>query len=813
MNYVIGTRGSKLALAQADYVRGRLAEAYPEDSFELRVIKTKGDLILDKPLHEIGDKGLFVKEIEEKLLSGEIHMAVHSMKDMPSDPAEGLMFARAWKREDPRDVLILREKKSLMELPYQAVIGTGSRRRELQLKKLRPDLQITGIRGNVETRLRKMQEEQLDGIVLAAAGLCRLGMEEWITRRFEAEEMIPAPAQGVLAIELKTGEEKLLEMIDAFCDEETEKAAAAERGFLKEIGGSCHLPVGAFCRREEKNQYRLDVMFGNEAGTKAAYASVCGEDAGELARCAAASIRRQLAGTVFLVGAGPGDPGLITVKGLSALRTADCIVYDRLVSEELLKEAKESCELIYVGKESHHHTMPQEEINRLLVQKSMEHNIVVRLKGGDVYVFGRGGEEGLFLQECGVPFEAVPGISSAIAGLAYAGIPITHRGISSGFHVVTAHDKNDKLSDIDFQAMADGKETCVFLMGLSKTGEIAEGLLSAGMPGDTKAAVISHATTQKQKTCVSNLSHLERDAAAAGLSSPALIVVGGVVSLRERLNFFERRPLFGKRFLIPKIGEGATRLGQLLEARGALTEEIQVGTIRFIEQKFTAEQFLDADWLVFTSRNGVEAFFSSFLASGLDARSLAGCQIAAIGEMTAKQLRQYGLTADFVPEQFHSDAFLQAFEKQLAKRGNADLPDAFASGAGDAGKACPSRQKVWYFKAKNADRHWREAAEQFCDVKETDVYENCAEEIFAEEIAPYTEYDGVLFTCASSARRLLKAAGKEFLQCRAYSIGPKTTECLNRCGVQTIREAVLSTYEGLADEVTKDIMDKTVYTD
>ncbi len=783
MDYVIGTRGSKLALAQAGFVRDRLSKAYQEDTFTLRVIQTKGDFILDKPIYEIGDKGVFVREIEEKLLSGEIHIAVHSMKDMPADPAEGLTFAKAWKREDPRDALILREKNSLEELPYGAVIGTGSKRRELQLKKLRPDLKTAGIRGNVETRLRKMEEEKLDGIILAAAGLHRLGMEEKITRYLDETEMIPAPAQGILAIELWEGEEGLLNKINAFFDEESEKAAAAERGFLREIGGNCHTPAGAVLRRKAENQYCLDVMFGRQNGAAEVYASVCGENIEKLSRRAAASVRRQLAGKVYLVGAGPGDSGLITVKGLFAIRKADCIIYDRLASAKLLKEAKAGCELIYAGKEKHNHTMKQEEINRLLVKKSMEYETVVRLKGGDVYVFGRGGEEGLFLQSSGVPFEVIPGVSSAVAGPAYAGIPVTHRGVSSGFHVVTAHDKNDRLSDIDFKAMADGNETCIFLMGLSKAGEIAENLLAAGMPGNTKAAVISHATMPEQKICVSDLLHLAKDAAAAGLSSPAVIIVGDVVSLREGLNFFEKRPLFGKRYLIPKIGEGFTRLGQLLEEQGAKTDEIQVGAIQFIERKFTEEQFLNTDWLIFTSRNGVEAFFASFFSSGLDARSLFSCKIAAIGEKTADALKGYGLLADFVPKRFHGEAFAREFLKCLRKGGKND----------------PALLKIWHMRAKHAGDQMKEILGSICEFKETAVYENCALEQSKDPACLYEKYDGVFFTCASSVRRLTEAFGKEFGRCRAYSIGPKTTERLKRYGAENVFEAETASYEALAD--------------
>lgn len=775
MKYTIGTRGSKLALTQAEYVCRRLTKACPEHEFEVKIIKTKGDVVLDKPLHEIGDKGVFVREIEEQLLSREVDIGVHSMKDMPSVPAFGLTFARAWKREDPRDVLILREKKSLEELPEGAVIGTGSRRRKFQLKRLRPDLNVVNIRGNVDTRLRKMEEEKLDGIILAAAGLHRLGMQERITKYLDAEEMIPAPAQGILALEIRDGDERVSRMLDALSDEETMKFMEAERGFLRQIGGDCHVPVGAVCRKNEDGSFRLDAMFGNETGTRQAYVSVCGRQPGALAHEAAVRIRRQMAGMVSLVGGGPGDPELITVKGLQKIREADCIIYDRLSSPELLGEAKPGCEMIYVGKADHHHTMKQEDINRLLVKKSMEHEKTVRLKGGDVYVFGRGGEEGLFLKEQGVPFEVVPGISSALAGLAYAGIPITHRGMALGFHVVTAHNKRDELAEIDFEALALGKETSVFLMGLGKVGEIADRLLLAGMPRETKAAVISCATTPMQKTCVSDLAHIAEEVKSAGLVSPAIITVGEVVSLREQLNFFEERPLFQKRYLIPKIGEQSTRLRDLLQAQGAMVDEIQVGTVVDIEKTFSGEELAAVDWLIFTSKNGVEAFFKNFRESGLDVRSLAGCKVAAIGGKTAEGLKNYGLYADLIPDAFHSGALAEALKKRLA-----------------------ASDKVWYFKAGNADDHLKQTLEENCRFEEIVVYENQAVEPDREKILPLAEYDGILFTCASSVERFIRAFGKDWGQCGIYSIGPKTTACLRAHGVEQVQEAGQASYEGLA---------------
>lgn len=797
MKYTIGTRGSKLALTQAEYVCRRLAKAYPEHEFEVRVIKTKGDIVLDKPLHEIGDKGVFVREIEEQLLSHEVDIGVHSMKDMPSVPASGLIFTRAWKREDPRDVLILREKKSLDELPEGAVIGTGSRRREFQLKRLRADLKVVNIRGNVDTRLRKMEEEKMDGILLAAAGLHRLGMQDRITRYLEPEEMIPAPAQGILALEVRERDEMISGMLDALSDEETVKAMEAERGFLRQIGGDCHVPVGAVCRKKEDGSFRLDAMFGNETGSRQAYVSVCGLQPEKLAHEAAVQIRQQMAGTVFLVGGGPGDPGLITVKGLRKIQEADCIIYDRLSSPELLEEAKPGCEMIYVGKADHHHTMKQEDINRLLVKKSMEYEKTVRLKGGDVYVFGRGGEEGLFLKENGVPFEVVPGISSALAGLAYAGIPITHRGVALGFHVVTAHNKRDELADIDFEALARGKETCVFLMGLSKVKEISDRLLLAGMPRETKAAVISCATTPVQRTCVSDLEHIAEEVKNAGLVSPAIITVGNVVSLRERLNFFEERPLFKKRYLIPKIGEKSTRLRELLQAQGALVDEIQVGAIADTGKTFSKEELETVDWLVFTSKNGVEAFFKGFAESGLDVRSLAGCRIAAIGGKTAEALRSHGLYADLVPDAFHSDALAEALKRKL-ELSDKVYPEGIPQFMSPRDGRTPS-EKVWYLKAGNADSHLKQALEEYCRFEEIVVYENRAVEPDRKKILPITEYDGILFTCASSAERLIRVSGKEWGQCRVYSIGPKTTDCLKAHGVKNVMEAGQASYEGLVE--------------
>lgn len=290
MKYIIGTRGSKLALAQADLVAERLKNAYPADSFEIRVIRTTGDLDRTRPLAEIGTKGLFVHEIEEQLLSGEIQLAVHSMKDMPGDTEKGLVLAQAWEREDPRDALVLASASSVYELPPHAVIGTGSKRRAYALLRLRPDLRIVDIRGNVDTRIRKMKERKLDGLVLAAAGLKRLGREDAITQYLSPEEMIPAPAQGILAIELSARDETLLAKLNALADEKTQREAAAERGFLKQIGGDCHLPIGAYAKTRADGTLTLYAMFGDADGGWLETVEMTGEDPLRLAKEAAEAI-------------------------------------------------------------------------------------------------------------------------------------------------------------------------------------------------------------------------------------------------------------------------------------------------------------------------------------------------------------------------------------------------------------------------------------------------------------------------------------------------------------------------------------------
>lgn len=801
MNIKIGTRGSKLALIQTEYVAEKLKEKYPENEYETVIIKTKGDIVQDKPLSSIGSSGVFVKEIEEKLRNGQIDMAVHSMKDMPAYPAKGLAFSKCWKREDNRDVLIINSKKnpgknSIMELEKGAVIGTGSIRRRVMLNNLRSDINVVNIRGNVDTRLKKMEEQELDGIILAAAGLKRLGLESLITCYFDTDEMIPSPAQGILALECRSEDTRIKEMLDGLWDEGSHIEGTCEREFLRKMGADCHVPVGAACEFcQEKGTLQLTAFYGRADGSRTASVKVSGENPQNVAQAAAVEIRKKLAGKVWLVGAGPGDTGLMTLRGREIIEKADCIVYDRLANDELLNWCRDDCEKIYVGKENHHHTMKQEDINSLLVKKSLEYDNVVRLKGGDPYVFGRGGEECLALSDAGVTFETIPGVTSAIAGLGSAGIPITHRGIASGMRIVTAHNKNDELADIDFKSMAAGNETLVFMMGLSKLDEICKNLMEAGMDSGMPVAVISNATTKKQKTVVACLKDIvEKVKKTEGIVSPALIAVGQVVKLREKLS--EKRDC--KKYIIPKIGEEKSALAELIRKKGYNPIEIQLGRIEAVNVRIDEKMLLENQLIIFTSTNGVKYFFESLNKSGLDTRSLYNCKVAAVGRKTAEALKNFGIIPDIIPAQYNSDILVDMVidfikENRLKKI------------------------NILYVKGKNVQNSITSRLKEWGKITEVEVYENKKIDINTEErqkiIKDTKEAEGILFTCASNVERFFDIFNNmeedvmkkniteenvpDFSRKKIISIGNKCSKALEDAGITNYIQAGEADYEGI----------------
>jgi len=496
-------------------------------------------------------------------------------------------------------------------------------------------------------------------------------------------------------------------------------------------------------------------------------------------------------GKVVLVGAGPGEKGLLTLKGYEYLKQADCIVYDRLLNSDFLELVPLDCEKIYVGKANHCHTVPQDEINQLLYDNAKKHKLVVRLKGGDPYVFGRGGEEALFLQARNVEVEVVPGISSSIAALSSAGIPITHRGLSKGFQVITAHSKKDRISDIDYSQLLDEDITYVFLMGLAHVGDIARGLIAAGRAEDTPAAVISSGTTNHQKKVVGILSTIENQVKEAGLLSPAIIVVGKVVTLSNDLSFFEKRPLFGKKFFLPVIdrfeysilgGRQQSRPNELKErliSYGADVITAKAGAIEPIkcDLSFISEAKL-GDYLVFTSPNGVKSFFWNLYENvGLDVRSLAGYRFACIGKKTANTLMEFGIKADVISEVQNG--------KDLAIK----LNEVMAPGAG-----------IYWLCQNNTSEDFENTVSKEHVITKIVCYENVEVECDRDEnyLSEIQNCDAAIFTSGSNVRFAIKNFGN-FLPKDVISIGPACSRTIRELGFEVAAEADISSYEGIVE--------------
>lgn len=369
-------------------------------------------------------------------------------------------------------------------------------------------------------------------------------------------------------------------------------------------------------------------------------------------------------GKVYLVGAGPGDVRLLTVRAAELIASADFIALDALVSAEIAAGIPKTAEVVYVGKRASAHSLPQDQINRLLIEEAKKGRRVVRLKGGDPFVFGRGGEEAEEIVAAGVPVEIVPGISSAIAGPAYAGIPVTHRSYATSLTLVTAHE-SDESTGIKWPALAQLDGTIVFVMGFANLPQIVKKLTEHGMTAERPVAVISNGTRPGQRTVTGTLRDIEQRVAEAKLPTPALIVVGEVVKMRDVINWFESKPLFGKKVIVTRAREQASQLVRLLADSGAAVLQFPTIEIAPPESWDSLDHVIDGryDLVVFTSVNGVRAYFDRLFARGEDARVLAGSLIAAVGEATAAELRGRGIIPDMVPEKFMATALLPMLEE------------------------------------------------------------------------------------------------------------------------------------------------------
>ena len=393
---------------------------------------------------------------------------------------------------------------------------------------------------------------------------------------------------------------------------------------------------------------------------------------------------RQTGGKVYLVGAGPGDPGLLTIRGKECLEQADVILYDYLANPALLSYAPEQAERVYVGRRGKGSYPEQETISRLLIEQARAQKVVVRLKGGDPFVFGRGGEEAEALAAAGIEFEVVPGVTAAIAVPAYAGIPVTHRTLASTLTIVTGHEDPEKSTTaLDWSRLAGSQGTLVFLMGMKNLPMITTRLMEEGLTPSTPVAITRWGTRVSQHTIVGTLADIVQKAEVARLEPPTVIVVGEVVRLRPILNWFEHRPLFGKRVLMTRAKEQAGELASLLAGYGA--EAVEAPTIKIVPPLDWApiDQALSKletyHWIMFTSVNGVDRFMTRLWAKGLDSRCLAGRQLCCIGPRTAQELEKYGVKADLIPTDYQAEGVLDALAQQNLKETRILIPRAEAA--------------------------------------------------------------------------------------------------------------------------------------
>lgn len=497
-------------------------------------------------------------------------------------------------------------------------------------------------------------------------------------------------------------------------------------------------------------------------------------------------------GTVYLVGAGPGDPGLMTLKGRDLIAKADCLVYDALVPSSMLGWAREGCEKIYVGKRAGQHAMPQAEMNRLLVDCSKKYACTVRLKGGDPYLFGRGGEEASALEEAGVLFQVVPGVTSAIAGPAYAGIPVTHRAHCTQLTIFTGHEdpaKGDSTLDIPSIALAKG--TKVMLMGMGRLRLVMQALMEAGQDAAVPAAAIQWATTARQRMVRATVGSLADAVEEAGMGSPAVVVIGEVVNEADRLDWYSRMPLFGRRIVVTRTREQSSELSSALSALGA--EVLELPTIRIVpptDRKDFAEAVVDSphyDWLVFSSPNGVKRFFEAFFAVYEDIRELGGARIAAVGPGTAAELKKWGLMVDVMPRKAVAEELIAEFDRKGGEFGGV-----------------ANVTMLWIHGEKGRDVIYKELMKRQAIVDECIAYNTVPEQEdptgararLAEEGA-----DVVTFTSSSTVRHFMALGIALPEGCRIASIGPVTSSTLREYGLEPHMESEDHTIPGLVKAI------------
>jgi uroporphyrinogen III methyltransferase / synthase len=494
-------------------------------------------------------------------------------------------------------------------------------------------------------------------------------------------------------------------------------------------------------------------------------------------------------GVVYLVGAGPGDPGLMTARSLELIASADAIFYDRLIPPGALDGARSEAELVYVGKQPGLPSVPQEEIGERLIETAREGKSVVRLKGGDPFVFGRGGEEGEALREAGIEFEVVPGVTAGVAATAYAGIPVTHRNDASAVAFVTGHEDPEKEeSALDWEALARFPGTLVFYMGVRRLGENATALIDAGRDPQEPAAAIERGTWPGQRTVTATLGTIADAVGREQVKAPALIVVGEVVRRREELEWLERRPLHGRRVVVTRARAQASGLAATLRGLGA--EVVELPAIR-IESRIESEEVRKIagalgvyELVCLTSPNGVRLLFEAMENAGVDARALAGVTVAAIGPGTARALADRGILAEVVPERFVAEGLIEALEGHEVAGARV-----LVARAAEARDVLPDALR-----------------ERGAEVEVLALYETVREQPGDDEIEAAQSADYITFTSSSTVTNLTEALGDRFpAGARIVSIGPITSETVRAAGLTVDVEAERHDIDGLLEALLDDV--------
>ena len=498
---------------------------------------------------------------------------------------------------------------------------------------------------------------------------------------------------------------------------------------------------------------------------------------------------------VYLVGSGPGDPGLITVKGLECIKKADVIVYDYLVNSVLLRNARKDVELIYVGKKGNQHTMEQDDINQLLVDKANENKIVTRLKGGDPYVFGRGGEEAIVLRENNILFEVVPGITAAIASPNYAGIPVTHRTCTSTFGLITGHEDPTKdQSDVDWEKLSTGLGTLTFYMGIKNLPNIVNQLVKHGRSADTPVAVIRWGTTTHQETVTGTLSTIVE--IAKDIKPPAITIVGEVVNLRDQLNWFESRPLFGKTIIVTRSRDQASVFSDQLIELGANVLEYPTINITDPDDFGPLDRELEnlgsTDWLIFTSVNGVDAFFNRIFELGRDVRDLTGVKICSIGPSTTERIKEFHVSIDCQPPKYVAESVVEALKKIEEIKGKRFL--------------MPRTDIARSYIPQELEKLGAEVSDivAYKTVLATD-----GDNIVLDKLKD-GEVDIVTFTSASTVKNFVKIIGEDNLSSfknnvQFASIGPITNESAKEMDIEISIKAEEYTIPGLVQAIVEKV--------